>query len=157
MLDQKYYDKLMQRTSVGDDNECWLSLTVYKGKNRDAIGITHNGLSQVMNSSKLAYLLHHGLEPDDIQGQLVCHSCDNKRCNNPNHLYLGDSKTNREDAIRDGQLSGYSELTIRDEKEIRELYELGDTQRGLAEIFGVSQTTIWRVVHRKNTRSKRDS
>jgi len=34
----------------------------------------------------------------------ACHKCDNKRCCNPDHIYLGNAKTNVRDMIERGQL-----------------------------------------------------
>lgn len=35
-------------------------------------------------------------------GLFVCHSCNNKKCINPNHLYLATNQKNIQDAYRDG-------------------------------------------------------
>lgn len=36
-------------------------------------------------------------------GALLCHHCDNPQCANPQHLYVGDSKTNSDDMFNRGR------------------------------------------------------
>jgi hypothetical protein len=48
---------------------------------------------------RLAYWLWKG----DPEGKLVCHSCDNPPCCNPDHLWLGDHKANTQDIITKGR------------------------------------------------------
>lgn len=33
----------------------------------------------------------------EIEGKMICHTCDNKRCVNPEHLYIGDAGDNAQD------------------------------------------------------------
>lgn len=64
---------------------------------------TKAGYGQVMVDKKrwtahrLFYTLHKGQIPD---GMLVCHTCDNKLCVNPEHLYLGTHVDNNNDTYR---------------------------------------------------------
>jgi hypothetical protein len=39
------------------------------------------------------------------KNMLVCHSCDNPPCVNPEHLFLGTSKDNIQDSIRKGRIN----------------------------------------------------
>lgn len=46
---------------------------------------------------RLAYFLTNGSIPE---GMVVCHSCDNPPCCNPEHLFIGTSSENKRDSVR---------------------------------------------------------
>ncbi len=88
--------RFYQKVTVKKPRECW----EWNG------AIIQNGYGQIGilagkagYAHRVSYELHNGPIPD---GMYVCHSCDNKRCVNPNHLWLGTAKDNAQDARKKG-------------------------------------------------------
>lgn len=79
-------------------NGCWL----WKGNHRGEYGkITRRveGTKYRQSAHIASYQYYKGAIPN---GLLVCHSCDNKPCMNPDHLWLGTNRDNQIDAARKG-------------------------------------------------------
>ena len=96
------------------------------------------------------YELFYSRIPD---GYFVCHRCDNPRCVNPDHLFLGTQNDNIQDAIKKGRLNnagernGMAKLNEEQVDEIRERYERGNVSYStLAEKFGVSYSLVHNIV-----------
>lgn len=104
--------------------------------------------------SRYSYEAHVGPIPD---GLLVCHHCDNPKCVNPEHLFLGTSADNTQDMVRKGRKASqkgecHSQAKLTDEQiaEVRRRYERHCPVNGglaLAREFGVSKATISMVVN----------
>lgn len=82
--------------------------------------------------------------PDDLW---VCHSCDNRLCVNPAHLWLGTRQDNIDDMVTKGrQASGarasHAKLTDDDVRLIRKLAAEGVTYKSLADHYGVMPSII---------------
>lgn len=84
----------------------------------------------------------------------VLHKCDNRKCVNPSHLFLGSNGDNNRDRDAKGRhkplfgiSNGLAKLNYDKVREIRAAYEMGAKQRDLALKYGVDQKAIWLVIH----------
>ena len=129
-------ERLIASSSVDLTTECWnWNLRL----DHDGYGrISYNSCS--MKASKVSYLEFIGSIPE---GLCVCHKCDNRRCINPHHLFLGTHKDNAIDKMNKGRFRGNNKLTRNQVKEIKNLcMDRKSTYREIGERFGVTGETI---------------
>lgn len=88
--------------------------------------------------------------------RFVLHRCDNRRCCNPKHLFLGSMSTNLKDAytkkrkVQPRSEHANAKLSPEQVREIRRRYDTGEAlQIPLAKEYGVSQRAISLVVRRE--------
>jgi hypothetical protein len=86
----------------------------------------------------------------------VLHQCDNRRCVNPTHLFLGTRNDNNKDRMkkgrngdRSGERNGKSKFTEAEIRSIRNDYAGGETQESIASRHSVHHSTIGRIVGRR--------
>lgn len=102
---------------------------------------------------RLAFKLYKGIDPKNL---CVCHTCDNRSCVNPKHLWLGTQQENIKDMIKKGRAikatsenNGGAKLTWKKVNEIRELYKTGKYfYKDLGKKFNVSKSTIKRIINK---------
>lgn len=80
--------------------------------------------------------------------QYVCHKCDNKRCINMRHVYLGNAKSNFNDLMARGPAIQKQQrrLTYEKYKEIRQRRLSGEIIRIIAQDIGMSRKHLGEIL-----------
>jgi hypothetical protein len=142
-----------KKIKKGGDSECW---NWTASKTKDGYGRFRNGPVMVL-AHRFSFALKNGEIPSGI---LVCHKCDNAKCCNPSHLFLGTNKDNCDDKIRKGRSNpafgvrcSLAKLNNKKVQEIRDASKnMNITYKELSKIFKVSTTTIANVIKRRTWR-----
>lgn len=166
---QWFWAKVERR---GDD-ECWPCLQVHKASGYGQLRYKR----QQYKAHRVAYALtfgqiEWGTGKKGAQGLLVLHRCDNRRCCNPKHLFLGTQKDNMLDCsqkqrIQHGVTGNNTKLTLEQVAEIKRMQaagRIGKPGRGwsrevrsgeqmslatVGKMFGVSGKTIEQLLRRR--------
>lgn len=131
-------------SKVEKTDECWL----WKASTRSGYGQFAIKKGAITGAHRFAFTLFVG----PIQeGKWVLHECDNPRCVNPFHLFLGTAKENNADSVRKrrhcfGERRSNAKLTDAKVLAMRARYLAGETYRELSQAFDVSVGRVKRVV-----------
>jgi hypothetical protein len=167
IISQKCIDNFWKRVDIKDDvTACWewkgviskygkVWLNVDDGRKRFA-------------AHRISYYLTNKVDPKQL---MVCHKCDNMKCCNPNHLFIGTGQDNVLDMIKKGrdckgiylnafqknspeliprgESNGLSKLTNGQVLGIRKDYNNGKiSQLKLGNKYGVSRGAVYAIIHR---------
>lgn len=136
--------------SRGVNSKCW-----------EWEGHVHNsGYGRITHEGKTQYA--HRFYWERINGPIpegldVCHTCDNKLCVNPDHLFLGTRKDNMVDAMVKGRLQRgidrYNAVLNEDiVREARKRHQDGEKIVDIAKDLGIGKTTLGNAIKRKSWR-----
>lgn len=143
-LDSEIWNKFYQYTEL--DSGCWeWQGAISSGRYGHMWCVDKN-----VYAHRISYALHYGPIPE---GMLVLHKCDNTKCVNPDHLFLGTHQDNMDDCVNKrriahGSKNGQSKLNEEQVLEIKK--ELADSKdwhvvKTLAKKYGVHNTTIYKI------------
>ena len=130
-----------RKVDTGDPAECWIWKNARFKSGYGLVTYLNpdpNGALQLnARAHRVSYEFTHGEISEKI---CVLHTCDNRACCNPSHLYLGDRKQNARDRILRSKSSGGLYLT--DVKKIRSLLQERRPIKSISKSFGVSGSCI---------------
>ena len=132
-------DRLWPKVDKRGIHECW---EWQAGCRRGYGRVRMNTL--ILSTHRLAWELTYGPIPD---GMFVLHRCDNRKCCNPAHLFLGtngDNVRDRNSKSRHAHGNNHGHTIIPD-SEISFIRASMESQRTIARRFGVNHTTIGRI------------
>lgn len=90
------------------------------------------------------------------RGKFVCHSCDNRKCVNPAHLFLGTPQDNVDDMHAKGRRLYTKRLSESEMAAVIAQCMAGMPQRSVAAKFGISQTLVSMALSGKRWRTNAD-
>lgn len=103
---------------------------------------------------RLAYHIYKKPIPAFSSKSVVRHSCDNRKCVNPDHLIYGTQADNIADMIDRqrglvGELNNSAKLDAEKVRGMRAMRRDGAELLAIASKYGVSKTTCWAVVNNR--------
>lgn len=132
-------DEYFAERSIKQPSGCWewslrVSCNGYgQAKVRQKIWMAH----------RLSWEHFHGPIPD---GLIVCHKCDNRKCINPSHLFLGTTQDNVDDKMSKGRFvttpgvkNGHAKLT---DQQVLSIKNDDRSQSAIAADYGISQSNV---------------
>lgn len=135
-------ERFWSHVQVNGPNDCWwwrASVTT--------AGYGHFRVRGYFAAHRFSYMLRHGFVPSN---RFICHSCDNRACVNPNHLWIGDASMNMADAARKNRLFIPRKLTREQVLSMRAEYSTGNYSFGdLAKVYNVGRSTAGAVISRE--------
>jgi hypothetical protein len=126
MVDPILVDRFKAKYALNRQTGCWDWTASTAGKGYGQIKLP--GTRRQIYAHHLSWQIHHGKIPT---GKYILHRCDNPRCVNPDHLFVGSAKVNAEDMkAKDrhlrGELNTEAILTEADIRAIRMLWKAKD-------------------------------
>ena len=135
---------------VDKSDGCWLWNGSLNNKGYGEIGGDAGGPNVLAH--RASWKIHFGELPNNVG---VLHRCDNPRCVNPSHLFLGTQKVNMLDCKAKGRTTlgernRHAKLTNENILEIRSMADAGMLQTEIARLFNISASTISMIVNKKH-------
>jgi len=134
--------------NIGSKTECWDWVS---SCDKDGYGDWRDSPIE-RKAHRMAYTL---MNNGNIASLCVLHKCDNPKCCNPNHLFLGTHQDNVRDKCEKnrqcvGENNGNHKLTKIEVLEIRRLYLTGlYSHTIIGKKFNVARQTVGKIIHNK--------
>lgn len=152
-LSESILDRFLSKIAyTANINNCWDWMGGISRGGYGNFGVRINNATKNIICTRLSYFIHNNKDP---YGFAVLHKCDNRKCVNPNHLYLGSNKDNSEDMVQknrqaSGVNNGSSKLSEQQVIEIRKEYVFRTVSfQKLANKFNLAKATVKSIIKRE--------
>lgn len=150
-MDNRPLDKRLKDSS-DRTKDCWNWIKSVRSSSNPYGQIRYQG--KIWIASRLSWVHHRGPIPE---GLCVLHKCDNPKCINPEHLYLGTNKDNTKDILdrgrrqdQRGERNPNRRLSTEDVEKIKAMLTDKIRQKDIAAKFGVTQSCVSHINTRRN-------
>lgn len=102
--------RFWDNVNIAEGNKCWTWTGTKDQHGYGKIGYGGRDYKADYKAHRMAYEMRFGPIAD---GKVICHTCDNPSCVNPNHLFEGTQADNAKDTSRKGRLNPVSLMNLR--------------------------------------------
>lgn len=134
--------RFWRRVLVDRTTDCWLWQGCLYADGYGGFNIKR----RMIRAHRAAWLFAFGFEPS--RDVYVCHRCDNPRCVNPAHLFLGTQADNMRDMSLKGR-SGRAKVGRHRAEELRAARASGMTYKALSKLYGITERSAVCIVQGK--------
>lgn len=151
-IEERFWKKVIKKTTF----ECW---EWNAAKNPNGYGLIGLGSKKdgLIKAHRASWIIKFGNIPNNM---CVLHKCDNPKCVNPEHLFLGNQldnvcdciskKRHSQPPVRFGEKNNKSKLSKADVIEIKKIFNSSNiSQRKFAKKYNVSHGTIGAILRNK--------
>lgn len=139
-------ERLYSKAIINKNSGCW-EMQPFKGHRYPKIQIEN----RCERANRISYEITFGKIPSGVH---CLHKCDNTKCINPEHLFLGTHQENMHDKIKKGRAKydgpkgtrcAQHKLQDYEVKEILDLLNKNHTQISISRKYGICQQTISKI------------
>lgn len=98
------FEELTKRffSRINKKKDCWeWTGNIFSHQNKGGYGYISFRVHKKIKAHRLSWMIHFGRIPI---GKSVLHHCDNRKCVNPNHLFIGTQLDNMRDRFKKGRI-----------------------------------------------------
>lgn len=144
-IDTAFIERFWSKVNILSPDECW----EWNGALTNGYGqmflVWKNGRSISGYAHQISWTIEAGKNPPD--GMLICHHCDNRKCVNPSHLFLGTHADNSRDMVKKGRWRGNRGPNAAIVLTMRKMFSTGNyTIHQLAKKFNIGDDTARNIL-----------